>query len=114
MSLSSKCQCIIYLILLKKLFESIPAATCATRVFECDRHFNKTKHFIPRSLLTVRACAPATAYPCNRYANTVAADNTAQAIEAAATGKIPTSYATRYGSFQADAAAAGCVNCLYW
>jgi hypothetical protein len=41
----------------------------------------------------------------------VSEDNTARAIEAAATGKIPTSYATRYGSLQAQNAADNCLNC---
>jgi len=45
------------------------------------------------------------------YANQVSQDNTARAIEAAATGQIPTSYATRYGSLQAKNAADNCLNC---
>jgi len=55
-------------------------------------------------------------HPPHRYVNTVAADNTARAIEAAATGQIPTSYATRYGSYQAQTAANwnDCWNCKNW
>jgi hypothetical protein len=51
-----------------------------------------------------------------QYANTIAADNTERAIEAAASGTIPTSYATRYGSNQAKAAAyyGDCLNCYRW
>ena len=49
-------------------------------------------------------------------ANTIAGGNTARAIEAAASGSIPTSYATRYGSANAKAAAAygDCLNCNRW
>lgn len=53
---------------------------------------------------------------CCRYANTVSQDNTARAIEAAATGKIPTNYATRYGSYSAKNVATygDCLNCSRW
>ena len=46
----------------------------------------------------------------------MAQDNTARAIEAAASGSIPTSYATRYGSYQAQQAATwgDCFNCNNW
>lgn len=52
----------------------------------------------------------------HRYANTVSEQNTSRAIEAAATGKIPTSYATKYGSANAKAAASWgeCWNCNVW
>jgi hypothetical protein len=51
-----------------------------------------------------------------QYANTVSMDNTQRAIEAAASGSIPTSYATRYGSYQATSAAyaSDCWNCNRW
>lgn len=49
-------------------------------------------------------------------ANTAAASNTAYAIDAAASGHIPASAATTYGSYQAQAAAADnyCYNCRGW
>jgi uncharacterized surface protein with fasciclin (FAS1) repeats len=55
-------------------------------------------------------------YSSQTYANTVSQDNTARAIEAAATGKIPTSYATRYGSYSAKNVATygDCLNCSTW
>ena len=40
--------------------------------------------------------------------------NTQAAIQAAASGHIPTAYATRAGQANAVAAAASCLNCLQW
>lgn len=52
----------------------------------------------------------------HRYVNTVSEQNTSRAIEAAATGQIPVSYATKYGSANAKAAASWgeCWNCSSW
>lgn len=50
-------------------------------------------------------------------ANSIAATNTQQAINAAAEGNVPVSAATRYGSYQAQAAAeygSDCWNCNNW
>jgi hypothetical protein len=49
--------------------------------------------------------------------NSIAASNTAQAIDAAASGYVPASAATAYGSYQAEAAASynnNCYNCYGW
>jgi hypothetical protein len=48
--------------------------------------------------------------------NSIAATNTASAIDAAASGYVPASAATAYGSYQAEAAASygnNCYNCYY-
>lgn len=46
--------------------------------------------------------------------STIAMSNTQSAIRAAAAGRIPTSYAARFGTQQARFAAANCVNCARW
>jgi cobalamin biosynthesis protein CbiD len=48
--------------------------------------------------------------------NSIAASNTAAAIDAAASGYVPAGAATAYGSYQAEAAASygnNCYNCYY-
>lgn len=47
-------------------------------------------------------------------ANNWASQNTADAIAAAASGRVPTGFATNYGQQQAAFAAAGCANCALW